>query len=426
MYEATTSRSSAGPWDVIVIGGGPAGMMAAGRAAELDARVLLIEQNPELGKKLLITGGGRCNLTNGELDTRKFLSKFRKNDQFLFSAFAQFGVKETLDFFHTNGVPTKVEEGLRVFPVSNRAVSVRDALVKYLKRGKVTVSCDSAVTGFVRRGDVIEAVRVRNKGSVRARSFVIATGGKSRPETGSTGDGFRWLADMGHTIAEQEAALVPVSLGDVWARRLSGVVLPDVKLTVVQNGVKQDSKKGRLLFTHFGVSGPMVLNMSRDIGELLKYGEVSLLLDLFPSLDHGALDRQVLEIVDAEKNRHFKNVLGGLVPAALAPILVERAGIRDTTACHSLTREERERFVRQAKALELHVTGLLGVMRAVVTSGGVALAEVDFKTMRSRKVPNLYLVGDVLDIDRPSGGYSLQLCWTTGFVAGSSAVDEQR
>lgn len=401
-------------------------MMAAGRAAELGARVLLVERNSELGKKLLITGGGRCNMTNAELDTRKFLSKFRKNDQFLFSAFVQFGVRETLDFFHAHGVPTKVEEGLRVFPTSDRAASVRDALVRYLKRGKVTVSCGSAVTGFVRRGDAIDAVRIRNRGSVRARAFVLATGGKSRPETGSTGDGFRWLADMGHTVTEQDMALVPVSLGDVWAKRLSGVVLSDVRLTVIQNGAKQDSKQGRLLFTHFGVSGPMVLNMSRDIGELLKYGGVSLSLDLFPSLDHGVLDRRVVEIMNGEKNRHFKNVLGDLVPAALAPILVERAGIRGTIACHSLTREERERFVQQAKALTLHVTGLLGVMKAVVTSGGVALAEVDFKTMRSRKIGNLHLVGDLLDIDRPSGGYSLQLCWTTGFVAGSSAVDERR
>jgi predicted Rossmann fold flavoprotein len=408
------------PWDVVVVGGGPAGMMAAGRAAELGARVLLIEKNASLGKKLLITGGGRCNLTNEELDTRKFLSKFRKNDKFLFSAFSQYGVKETLDFFHAKHMPTKVEAGLRTFPVSDSALSVREVLVKYMKEGRVTISCDSPVAGFVKNGNIIAAVRIKESAKeVRARSFVLATGGKSRPETGSTGDGFAWLKSLGHTVVEQGAALVPVSIKEAWVGRLQGVSIPEVGLTVLQNGAKQDARKGKLLFTHFGISGPMVLNASRDIGELLKYGEVSLSLDLFPMLDPGALDRRVREILEEKSNKQFKNAIGGLVPTALAPILVRMSGIRGETFGHSVTREERVRFVGLLKAIPMRVAGLLGVDKAIVTSGGVKLAEVDFKTMRSRKINNLYLVGDILDIDRPSGGYSLQLCWTTGFVAGT-------
>lgn len=401
-------------------------MMAAGRAAELGARVLLLEKNPDLGAKLLITGGGRCNMTNAELDTRKFLSKFKKNDQFLFSPFARFGIKETLAFFHANGVPTKIEEGLRVFPVSDKAASVRDALVRYMKRGKVSISCSSTVTGFKQRGDTLEAVKVRDRDTIQARTFVLATGGKSRPETGSTGDGFRWLEKLGHTVAEQSASLVPVAVHDAWAKNLSGVTLSDVKLTILQNGVAQSARKGRILFTHTGVSGPMVLNMSRDIGELLKYGSVSLSLNLFPSSDLGALDRRIVQVIDSQKSKLFKNAIGNLVPAALAPVLLERSGIAENTFCHSLTRGERKRFVQELTGIEMHVKGLLGASKAIVTSGGIKLTEVDFKTMGSRKLRNLYLVGDVLDIDRPSGGYSLQLCWTTGYVAGMSAAHQAK
>lgn len=419
-------------WDVVVAGGGPAGMMAAGRAAELGARVLLLEKNASLGKKLLITGGGRCNVTNAEFNTRKFLSKFKKNDKFLFSAFAQHGVKESLDFFHARHMPTKVEAELRVFPVSNSAISVWEALVKYMAFGRVTIFYNSPVAGFIKKGNIIEAVRVRSlKGAkggaggareIRARSFILATGGKSRPETGSTGEGFAWLKNLGHTVIEPEATLVPVAIKDAWVKRLQGVTIPDVGLSIMQNGVKANVRKGKILFTHFGISGPMVLNASRDIGELLKYGAVSLSLDLFPKLDAGALDLRVREILRKESNKQFKNALGGLVPAALVPILTQLSGIRGDTFGHSITREERARFVKLLKAMPMQVVGLLGVNKAIVTSGGVVLSEVDFKTMQSRKFKNLYLVGDVLNIDRPSGGYSLQLCWTTGYVAGTHAV----
>jgi len=277
-------------WDVIVVGGGPAGMMAAGRAAEKGAKVILIEKNETLGKKLLITGGGRCNVTNGELDTRKFLSKFKDDGKFLFSTFSQWSVKETLDFFHAKGMDTKVEKELRVFPASDSARSVFDVLVKYMHEYGVTVLSNSPVAEMVREGDSLVGVRLNNKKIIRGRSIVIATGGTSRPETGSTGDGYRWLKKIGHTIVEPTPSLVPIAVKDAWVKRLAGVSLADIKITVLQNNEKQNVSKGKILFTHIGISGPTVINMSKDIGELLKYGGVALSIDLLPKDDHGTLN----------------------------------------------------------------------------------------------------------------------------------------
>lgn len=413
-------------WDVAVIGGGPSGMMAAGRAAELGATVILLEKNATLGKKLLITGGGRCNVTNAELDTRKFLSKFKKNDKFLFSAFAQHGVKETLDFFHVRNMQTHVEAEKRAFPITNRASSVWETLVNYMKQGKVRIRPNSAVTGFIKSGNTITGIRIKGGETIHARSYILATGGTSRPETGSTGDGFTWLKNLGHTVIDPDPSLVPISIRENWVKRLQGISLAGVKLTIFQNQVKQDAVKGKMIFTHFGVSGPMILNASRDIGELLKYGEVTLSLDLFPTLDHGALDKKAREVLAEHNNKKFRNSLGKLVPAALAPVAIELSGINADAPGHRVTREERLQFVKLLKNMPMTATGLLGTEKAIVTSGGVTLSEVDFKTMRSRLFHNLYLVGDVLNIDRPSGGYSLQLCWTTGYVAGTSAASNQK
>jgi predicted Rossmann fold flavoprotein len=409
-------------WDVVVIGGGPAGMMAAGRAAERGARVILIEKNEALGKKLLITGGGRCNVTNAEFDTRKLLAKFRGNDKFLFSAFSQWSVKETLDFFHMRDMQTKVEAEQRVFPITNKAQSVRDALVEYIKKGNVTMLSNSAVTGLIREYDAIVGVTLKNKKEVRAKSVILATGGKSRPETGSTGEGFEWLKSIGHTIIESDAALVPIAVKEGWVKRLAGLSLPNVKITLLQNDAKQASAVGKILFTHFGLSGPAILNMSKDVSELLKYGEVIISLDLATSLDYGQLNLKLQEIFKEQSNKKFKNSLSALLPSSLAPVIVELSGIDPDKQSNSVTREERLGLVKLLKHLDISVEGLLGVEKAIVTSGGVSLDEIDFKTMSSRLFPNLYLVGDILNIDRPSGGYSLQLCWTTGFVAGNSAA----
>jgi predicted Rossmann fold flavoprotein len=409
-------------WDVIVVGGGPAGMMAAGTAAQNGARVVLLEKNETLGKKLLITGGGRCNVTNAEFDDRKLLAKFKSDGKFLFSAFSQWSVKETLDFFHEHGMDTKVENELRAFPVSDSAQSVWDVLVEYMKKYRVTVHSNAIVTGIAREGGAIAGVRLKNKKIVRGRAIIIATGGTSRPETGSTGDGYLWLESIGHTIAPPTASLVPVAVRDAWAKRLAGVKLSGVKITLLQNDKRQSAAIGKILFTHVGVSGPTVLNMSKDIGELLKYGSVTLALDLFPTDDHGALDLKLRELFAAHDRKKFQNALPDFVPKAIAPVIAELSGIKKDIQCNNITREERLRLVHLLKAIPLRVDKLLGAEKAIATNGGVVLGEVDFKTMRSRLFPNLYLVGDLLNIDRPSGGYSLQICWTTGFVAGTSAA----
>ncbi|MDB5239138.1 MAG: flavoprotein [Candidatus Parcubacteria bacterium] len=436
-------------WDIIVIGGGPAGMMAAGRAAERareqgrEIKILLLEKNDSLGKKLLITGGGRCNVTNAEFDDRALLAKFKDSSKFLFSAFAQHNVRKTLSFFNTRGMETKVEAEKRVFPVSDKAQSVWDVMVSYLtatsKDGRpsmVTIGSDSPVTGFVQtKPGIIDGVKIAAAPSeseeiVRGKAFIIATGGKSHPETGSTGEGFAWLAKAGHTIIEPTAALVPINVSDVWVKSLAGVSLPEAKLTLFLDGVKVTGKggkkavkKGKVLFTHFGMSGPAILNMSAEIGELLQYGEVVLSLDLLPEHDYATLNEALQRLFAVESNKKFKNAITSLIPTAFVPVIVERSGISPDIACNSVTREERLKLVKLLKDLHIHPTGLLGDDKAIITSGGVALEEVDFRTMQSRRIQNLYLVGDVLNIDRPSGGYSLQLCWTTGWVAGSSAAE---
>lgn len=426
MQHTTTKSNEETLWDVAVIGGGSAGMMAAGRAASLGKKVILLEKNTDLGKKLLITGGGRCNVTNNKMNTRELLSKYKGSDQFLFSAFSQFDVKDTLAFFNERGMQTKEENEGRVFPVSNMSKSVFDVLYKYMQEGKVTIRKSSIVAGIsVDKKDGSIIVRTKSGNDVYAKTCIVATGGTSRPETGSTGEGFLWLKKLGHTIDVSDAALVPVALTDVWSKKLSGVSLPECKLTVFQNTQKQESYKGKLLFTHFGISGPMVLNMSKDIGELLKYGEVSLMLDLFPAKDNGKLKNELQNILVLESNKKLKNVLAQLIPSALVEPVLTLSGIDGETFNHSVSSEDRLLLVKQMKEIPLHVEGLLGKDKAVVTSGGVVLTEVDFKTMQSRIIPNLYLVGDVLNIDRPSGGYSLQLCWTTGYVAGSHVGDNE-
>lgn len=414
-------------WDVVVIGGGPAGMMAAGRAAEIGRSVLLLEKNPTLGKKLLITGGGRCNLTNNKPDVRMMLTKYKSSGKFLFSAFSQFGVEETIQFFNKHGLNTKEEPEGKIFPVSNKAQSVWDVLVSYMKRGEVRIQTNTEVTSLSpnKDGDIVihlkDVSRKTGKAEIFTHSCIVATGGASRPETGSTGDGFIWLKKNGHKIIDNDLALVPLTLKDTWTKKLSGVSLKDVKLTVLQNGQRYEAQKGKLLFTHVGISGPTILNMSKWIGELLQYGDVVIELDLFPNLDHGTIKQKLQELLIAENNKKLKNILNKLVPASLVSSLLELAKIDENTPNHSVIHEDRIKLVKLFKTIPLNVKGLLGTNKAIVSSGGVALEEIDFKTMQSRLVQNLYIIGDVLNIDRPSGGYSLQLAWTTGYVAGSNS-----
>jgi predicted Rossmann fold flavoprotein len=412
-------------YDVIIIGGGAAGMMAAGRAAACGARVALLEKNAALGTKLLITGGGRSNVTNAEFDEHVFVAKFGVAAKFLFSPLAQFGVQDTLDFFKAHGMPTKIEAEKRVFPLSDSSQSVWDALVRYMNEGQVTILTGMEVEGLETADGRVSGVRLKNGTLLQATSYILATGGKSRPETGSTGDGFRFLKKIGHTVIAPRPALVPVRIREAWVHTLSGLSFSDVKLTVFQNGRKAcPPRRGKILFTHFGLSGPLVLNMSRNITEYLQYGEVTVVLDLMPQKNIGTIDKELQVLFDGQKNKQIKNSLEGFVMPLLVLVFLKLAKINPEKPVHSISRDERLALVRLVKELSMTVSGILGEDKAIVTSGGVALEEVDFKYMRSRLYPNLYLVGDVLNIDRPSGGYSLQLCWTTGFVAGTAAHEE--
>ncbi|MES2223652.1 MAG: aminoacetone oxidase family FAD-binding enzyme [Patescibacteria group bacterium] len=419
-------------WDVIVIGGGPAGMMSAIQAKKNGLDVLLLEKNSRLGEKLLITGGGRCNVTNEEYDNKKILAKYKGAEHYLYSPFSQFTVKDTLDFFHLRKMPTKTEALQRVFPATSRAESVWNVLIEELKKSKIEILSNSEVKGFIKEESSLDVgrlgkiigVKMRGDNIIQAKNFILATGGKSRPETGSTGDGFKWLKDLGHKVAEPSASLVPIAIKDDkennWFKLLQGITLSEVKITTVQFDKKQKVSKGKILFTHFGITGPTILNMSKSIGELLSYGDVFIVLDLLPTLDHGMLNKKLQEIFAREHNKKIKNSLDELFVSTLAPIVLEKSGIDIDKKCNSVTKEERMKLIETAKNMKLEVEELLGTDKAIITSGGVDLKEVDTKTMRSILFPNLYLVGDILNIDRPSGGYSLQLCWTTGFVAGNN------
>lgn len=408
-------------YDVVVIGGGASGMMAAGRAAESGKRVLLLEKNKELGKKLSITGGGRCNILNAEEDERTLLAHYGGADKFLHSAFSQFGMKDAFSFFEARGLPLKVEAHKRAFPASERAADVVATLSRYLGEGKVEVRTAVAVKKIIAASGRIQSVET-NGGPFTARTYIIATGGVSHAETGSTGDGFSWLKELGHTIVAPTPTIVPLKVKEGWVKKLAGVTVPEMKITFYAQGSKRFSRTGPLLFTHFGVSGPTVLNSAGKVADLLHEGSVTAGIDLFPGMDQGTLDKKLTESFDANKNKMLRNVLKEIVPPGTNEILLSLLpAIDPETKVHSVTKEDRRMLGALLKRIPLTISGLMGFDRAVVADGGLPLTEIDTKTMRSKKYENLYMTGDLLHITRPSGGYSLQLCWTTGYVAGTAA-----
>lgn len=412
-------HTSSGQYDVLVIGGGAAGMMAATVAAEAGRRVLLLEKNSSLGKKLNISGGGRCNITNAETDTRVLLSHYGKAANFLHSPFAQFGVNETFNFFENRGLPLKVEARGRAFPISEKASDVTAVFIKALKHGKVEIVFNCGVTSLNRKDNQIVSVST-TQGDFRAKSYVVATGGMSRPETGSTGAGFGWLKSLGHSVRQPSPSIVPLATKEKWVEKLGGKSV-DGRVTFLLEGKRQFKIEGRILFTHFGLSGPTILNSAARVGDMLESGRVTAEIDLFPGVDDGECDRQLVALLELHKNKSLKTVLREWLPAGLGQLPNMLLPTLDTEVkVHSFSREDRKKMVRLVKAVPLTISHLMGFDRAVVADGGVDLREIDMKTMRSRLIDNLLVVGDLLDVNRPSGGYSLQLCWTTGFVAGRS------
>ncbi len=395
-------------------------MMAAGIAASNSRRVLLIEKNKELGAKLSITGGGRCNIANDEEDERALLSHFGDAADFLHSPFAQFGLSESIEFFESIGVPTVTEARKRMFPVSQSAEDVTAKLFTYVKSQGVTIKTGLPVARVHHTKDEIESVLMGGK-EYRADSYVFATGGVSHPETGSTGDGFRWLRELGHTVTEPTPTIVPLRVKESWVKSLAGITISDMKLTVYVNGSKRLVLKGNVLLTHFGISGPLILNAAGKVADYMQEGEVTGAIDTYPQMDLGILDKHIASVFDQHKNKELKNVFRQIAPVGTSDsLLMLVPDIDPDKRVHSVTKEERRKLAELLKALPITVTGLMGLSRAVVADGGVSLSEVDMKTMRSKVCRNLFIIGDLLNIRRPTGGYSLQLCWTTGFVAGEN------
>ncbi len=396
-------------------------MMAAGIAAERGKRVLLLEKNPELGKKLSISGGGRCNITNAEEDEKILLGKFGKAEPFLYSAFSEFGMPETFAFFDRLELPLVIQKNKRAFPRTERATDVVATLEEYLDDQHVDVRTDLPVQRVNMADGKIRSVQTQGF-EFTAESYIFATGGVSHPETGSTGDGFKWLRDLGHTVEEPTPTIVPLAASDAWIPKLKGKTLAGVKITFFQDEVRKFSQKGDILLTHFGLSGPTILNLAGRVQELLYGGIVTAAIDLFPNDDIGILDSKLVAHFESNKNKLLRNALTELLPSGTTEVLLSLVpGMDPDLKVHSVTKEQRRMLIDTLKALPVSIEGLMGLDRAVVADGGVSLEEVDMRTMRSKKCGNLFLTGDLLHISRPSGGYSLQLCWTTGFVAGTNA-----
>lgn len=406
-------------YDTVLIGGGPAGMMAAARASELANRVLVLEKNESLGKKLLATGHTRCNLSNFNADDKSAMLKYGKNYKFLYSAFSRFGVDKTLDFFHALGLETKIEDNGRIFPVSDRALDVRSVLVGYLKSKKVEVMFDARVKKIVARGNVISKIVLSDEKEIFARNFIIATGGKSYPGTGSTGDAYGWLAELGHKIITPRPALTAVMVKEKFVKELEGLSLQEVGVNIYQDRKKIISQVGDILFTSDGLSGPLIIDLSRQIGEFAPE-LVFIKIDLFPGSKMEEFEKKIQADFHNSHNKMFKNYLSGLVPPKLIEPILVLAKIDSTKKINSITKAERQVLVRLLKELTLSVSGLKGFEKAMITAGGVDVTGVDPKTMRSRLYKNLYFAGEILDLDGPSGGYNLQICWSTGYVAGDS------
>jgi len=409
-------------FDVAVVGAGPAGLMAAGRAAELGARVVLIEKNDKAGNKLLLTGNGRCNLANAEFDLRKLVSHYGKNGDFLFHVFSVFGPKETVAFFEGLGVRTKVEEAGRVFPKSDRSTDVLKALINYIEENKVVVLYNSRVASIDRQGAAVSGLVLDSGDIVKAKNYIFCTGGKSYPLTGSVGDGFEWAKKMGHSVVQPSPALVPVAIKEDWAKDLQGLVLQNAGISVYQINKKIFTRTGDCLFTHFGLSGPAVINMSKKIGELLKNGSVKIAINLNPGLDFLRLEEGIQDNFQRNQKRSLVNCLEIFAPRRLVFAVVKLAGLDPDSRASAATREQRRILAKLLNRLEMTAERLLGFDDAMVTSGGISLKEIEGKTMRSKIISNLFFAGEIIDIDGETGGFNLQNCWSTGRLAGESAA----
>lgn len=404
---------------VIVTGGGAAGMMAAYAAAECGHRVVLLEQNEKLGKKLFITGKGRCNVTN-DCEKEKLFENTVSNPKFLYSAFSDFDNIQTMEMLRRAGCPLKVERGGRVFPVSDRSSDILAAFARLLKQSGVDVRLHTKVKDILAEDGRVKGVMLAGGQCLMAQAVVLATGGLSYPATGATGDGHRMATKLGHTLKECTPALVPMETAERWCVSLQGLSLKNVALTMSCKEKQVWHGFGEMLFTHFGISGPLVLSASSYYNKCKDKDNVTVTVDLKPALGTEQLDKRILSDFNDNLNKRFKNALGGLYPSKLIPVMTELSGIDAEKKVHEITKEERGRLVEVTKNLTLHVTGLRDFAEAIITQGGIKVKEINPSTMESKVIHGLYPVGELLDLDAATGGYNLQIAWSTGHLAGKS------
>jgi hypothetical protein len=405
--------------NVIVAGGGAAGMMAALAAVECGHSVHLLEKNEKLGKKVYITGKGRCNVTNAcEMD--KLFENIVSNPKFLYSAFYDYSNQQTMELFQSLGCALKTERGERVFPVSDHASDVIAALERVLKKKGVNISLNTTVQDVLTEDGHVTGVMLSDEKKLDADAVVIATGGLSYPSTGSTGDGFCMAGALGHTVKECVPALVPMDIREEWCRQLQGLSLKNVTLTMLCGKKQIYQGFGEMLFTHFGISGPLVLSASSFYGRCKDKSQVRVVIDLKPALTEEQLDRRILREFEQNLNKQFKNVIGSLYPSKMTPVVIKLSGIDENRKIHEITKEERKQLIRVTKQLTMTVDGLRDFNEAIITQGGISVKEVNPSTMESKLVKGLYFAGEVLDVDALTGGFNLQIAWSTGHLAGSS------
>lgn len=404
---------------VLIIGGGAAGMMAGVFAARNGHEVHIFEKNEKLGKKLFITGKGRCNITNAA-DIETLLNAVVTNPKFLYSGFYSFTNDQVIDFFEELGVKTKIERGDRVFPASDHSSDVIQAFSRELKTLQVSIHLDTEVDKVIVKDHKIEGVQLKDGKIVKGDSCIVATGGLSYASTGSTGDGYRFAKEAGHQVTELRPALVPMETKEPYVQELQGLSLRNVEIRILDDKKVIYKEFGEMLFTHYGVSGPLIISASSKVGDRLIKKNLTLSIDLKPALSFEQLDARVLRDFQENRNKQFKNAVDKLFPAKLKPVLLELSGIDLEKKVNEISREERERFVHLMKDFRLTLTGLRSFKEAIITKGGVNVKEIDPGTMESKSMDNLYFVGEVLDLDALTGGFNLQIAWSTAYLAGNA------
>lgn len=413
--------------NVCVIGGGPAGMMAAIAAADKGHSVVLLEKNEKLGKKLFITGKGRCNVTNGA-DVETLLANVVTNKKFLYSAFYSFGNSALMDMIEKAGCPLKTERGERVFPVSDHSSDIIKAFERILSDKNVEVRLHTTVREIVTEGDKligVKAIKQNPNGTagkiqlLKADSVIVCTGGVSYPLTGSTGDGYRFASGTGHSLIKPRPSLVPFETRQKWVKDCMGLSLKNVSMKLVSGKKTVYDGFGEMLFTHFGISGPLVLSASAYY-DPEKHKDAKAVIDLKPALSEEVLDKRILRDFDEQLNKSFANALGGLVPSSLIPVIADECGVSKEKKVHDITKEERKKLLYTLKNLTLDITGTRGFEEAIITKGGISVKDIDPSTMESKHIKNLYFAGEVLDLDALTGGFNLQIAWSTGHAAGDA------